>query len=241
MLLTGKALIEMDMPVVSNIPINLEIMAVLRREGFGKQTEVRPEIKNIVLELLNYVEEAHLLEPSMAYEIYSASEMGNRQIFQANSTHSAETPFHSFVAEAEEFAVVVCTIGSSLEQQVTNYSKQKESLRAMLLDGIGSAAIDILTQEACQIIANEVSSQDFQVSSPINPGMPILPITKQRELLAMVPSQEIGVSLTSSGIMVPRKSTSMVVGIGPQMETWALEEVCAHCNLKETCPYRIRA
>ncbi|MFO8133540.1 MAG: hypothetical protein R6U10_06400 [Thermoplasmatota archaeon] len=128
MLLTGKALIEMDMPTVSNIPLNLEVAAVLRREGFGRQSKVRPEIKSIILELLDHVERAHLLEPSMVYEIYPASEMSHRQIFQQNNNHSEGTPFHSFIAEAEQFAVAVCTIGPSLEQQVTNYSEQKESL-----------------------------------------------------------------------------------------------------------------
>ena len=109
----------------------------------------------------------------------------------------------------------------------------------MLLDGIGSAAVDSLTQEVCKFMTGEASSRGYQVSSPISPGMPGLSITEQWQLLEMVPSGEIGVSLTSSGIMVPRKSASMVMGIGPQMTTWTRAEVCAHCSLKQTCPYKI--
>ena len=45
----------------------------------------------------------------------------------------------------------------------------------------------------------------------------------------------------SSGMMVPRNSVSMVIGIGPRMATWTRAEVCARCSLKETCPHRIRA
>jgi len=109
----------------------------------------------------------------------------------------------------------------------------------MLLDGIGSAATDTLAQEACKIIADEASSRGQQVSSPVNPGMPGLPLTEQWNLLELASASEIGVILTSSGIMVPRKSTSMVMGIGPQMKTWTRAEVCAHCSLRKTCPYRI--
>jgi len=47
------------------------------------------------------------------------------------------------------------------------------------------------------------------------------------------------VSLTSSGIMVPRKSASMVMGIGPKMTRWTEAEVCARCNLRETCHYKV--
>ena len=145
------------------------------------------------------------------------------------------------LTEAKELAAVVCTIGPKLEKQVTDYSKSGETLRGMILDGIGSAAVDMLNQEACRLIASEASSRGHQASSPVNPGMPGLPITEQWNLLELVNTPEIGVSLTSSGIMVPRKSASMVIGIGPQMTTWTPAEVCARCNLKKTCPYRIQA
>jgi hypothetical protein len=57
----------------------------------------------------------------------------------------------------------------------------------------------------------------------------------------MVPARRIGVRMTSSGLMVPRKSASMVIGIGPQMKKWTRAEVCAHCSLGESCQYRINA
>jgi hypothetical protein len=111
----------------------------------------------------------------------------------------------------------------------------------MLLDGIGSAAVDSLTEEVCKFIAGEASSGGYEVSSPVSPGMPGLPITEQWQLLKLVPAGEIGVSLTSAGIMVPRKSVSMVMGIGSQMAKWTRAEVCARCHLKKTCPHRIPA
>jgi hypothetical protein len=55
----------------------------------------------------------------------------------------------------------------------------------------------------------------------------------------MVNADEISSSLTSSGILVPRKSASMVMGIGPQMTRWTQAQVCACCSLRETCPYKV--
>ena len=170
----------------------------------------------------------HLLEPAVAYEIYPLTEAG-------------DSPFSSLLPEAKEVAVVVGTIGSGLERQVTDYSSRGEPLRGVLLDGIGSAAVDSLVQEICRLVEDEASSRGYHVGIPINPGMPDLPIVKQRQLLGMVPAQEIGVSLTSSGMMVPRKSISMVIGIGTQIHTWTRAEVCARCDLRKTCPYRTRA
>ena len=145
----------------------------------------------------------------------------------------------STIPEAQELATTVCTIGPGLEKQVTKYSRGGETLRAMLLDGIGSAAVDILVQESCRFFAVEVSKRGSQASSPVNPGMPGLPITEQRNLLELAHAGDIGVSLTSSGIMAPRKSTSMIIAMGPEMKTWAQAEICARCNLRETGPYTV--
>jgi hypothetical protein len=215
------------MPVIRDIPLSLKTREVLRREGFRENSKIRPEIKSLILELLASIKKANLLKPAIAYEIYSISEMSPRQLSLEGNLVVSGPLIPSLLPEARELAVAVCTIGPKLEEQATDYFNRDEPLRGMLLDGIGSAAVDSLTQEVCKL------------SSPVNPGMPGLPIAEQWHLLKMVPAREIGVSLTSSGMMVPRKSASMVMGIGPQMKTWTRAEVCARCSLRRTCPYII--
>ena len=229
------------MPVIRDIPLSLKTREVLRRQGLGGGAKVRPEIKILIRELLASVKKAHLLEPAIAYEIYTITELSQRQSSREGKPGIRASLLSSLLPQAKELAVAVCTIGPRLEKQVTDYTGQGEPLRGTLLDGIGSAAVDSLTEEVCKFIAGEASSRGYEASSPINPGMPGLPITEQWQLLKMVPAEEIGVSLTSSGIMVPRKSVSMVIGIGPQMAKWTRAEVCARCHLKKTCPYRIPA
>ena len=227
------------MPVNRDIPLTLKTDEVLRRGGLGGNSQIRPEIKNLVLELLAGVPEKHLLEPAVAYEIYPVTGMNRSQVLLEGGV-VAGTLLPTTFPEAKELAVAVCTIGPRLEKQITEYSKQGEPLRGVLLDGIGSAAVDALTEEACNFMATEALSRGYQAGSPINPGMPGLPITEQWPLLEMVPAREIGVSLTSSGVMVPRKSISMVIGIGPKMVTWTRAEVCARCSFSGTCPYGVR-
>jgi len=227
------------MPVIRDIPLSLKTREVLRREGFREYSKVRPEIKSLIIELLASVKKSHLLEPAIAYEIYSITEMSHRQLSLEGKVVMAGPLLPSLLPEAKELAVAVCTIGPKLEKQVTDYTNRGEPLRGMLLDGIGSAAVDSLTEEVCKFITGEASSRGYQASSPISPGMPGLPITEQWQLFKMVPAKEIGVSLTSLGVMVPRKSASMVIGIGPQMKTWTRAEVCTNCRLRKTCPYRI--
>jgi hypothetical protein len=229
------------MPVIRDIPLSLKTREVLRREGFRGYSKIRPEIKVLIKELLAGVKKTHLLEPAIAYEIYTITELSQRQLSPEVKPGIHDPLLSSLLPQAKELAIAVCTIGPRLEKQVTDYTSRGEPLRGMLLDGIGSAAVDSLTEEVCKLIAREASSHGYEASSPVTPGMPGLPITEQWQLLKMVPAGEIGVSLTSAGIMVPRKSVSLVMGIGPQMPKWTRTEVCARCHLKKTCPYRIPA
>ena len=236
----GKASKEKYMPVIHDIPLDLNIGEVLRRQGFRGHSKIRPEIKSIIFELLATVKSAHLLEPAAAYEYYKVTGMSPSQTSLEGDKAIQGSLIHTTFPDAKELAIVVCTIGPKLEKQVTDYSKSGETLRSTLLDGIGSAAVDMLAPEACRIIASEASSRGHQASSPVSPGWPGLPLTEQWNLFELVNTQEIGVSLTSAGIMVPRKSVSMIIGIGPRMATWTRAEVCARCSLRKTCLYRIQ-
>jgi len=225
------------MPVIKDVNIHLKLSNILRRQGIGAAS-AKPQMKSITNELLSEIKKLHLLKPSFAYNIYSINSFDHDELLlEGNLTlHGRLLP--AFLSGAGQISVVVCTIGPALEEKVTEYASRKETLRSLLLDGIGSAAVDSLSQEVCRFMLHEASSHGYQVSCPLNPGMPGFPLKEQRQLMKMVPSQDIGLSLTKSGIMVPRKSESMVFGMGPNMKHWTQAERCAHCPLYESCPYR---
>jgi hypothetical protein len=227
------------MPVICDIHLSLKTREVLRRQGLGKGAKVRPEIKILIQELLASVEKARLLEPAVAYEYYTVSSMNGSQISLDGSKAINSPLIPAIFPEAKELSVILCTIGPRLEKQVTAYTKSDGALRGMILDGIGSTAVDMTALEALKLIASEVSSRGYEISSPVNPGMSGFPLTEQWNLLGLVNADEIGVNLTASGVLVPRKSASMVIGIGPKMRRWTQAQVCARCSLRETCHYKV--
>jgi hypothetical protein len=227
------------MPVIRDIPLNLKTSEVLRRQGLGGGTKVRPEIKILIRELLASVQNARLLEPAVAYQYYTVSSMNGSQISLEGDKAIHGPLLQAIFPEARELAVLLCTIGPRLEKQVTDYTKSGEALRGMILDGIGSAAVDSLVPEVLRIIVSEVLPRGYEISSPVNPGMPGFPLTEQWNLLGLVNADEIGVSLTASGVLIPRKSASMVIGIGSKMTRWTDAEVCARCSLRKTCHYKV--
>ncbi len=227
------------MPVIRDIPLNLETKGVLRREGIKQRSRLRPKVATLLQELLTSINDDNLLEPAMAYEFHVITRVGPDRLCLKGNAVLHGSSLSSVLSAARELAAVVCTIGPKLEKKVTDHFNSNEPLRGLLLDGIGSAAVDSLTQEVCKFMMHEASSRGYQASSPLSPGMPGLDISEQRRLFQLVPAEEIGVRLTESAMLVPRKSVSMVMGMGTEMPTWTQAEVCARCSLGKTCLYRI--
>ena len=229
------------MPIVRNIRLSLRSKQLLRREGIKEYSRLRPEIRDVIKGLLVEVRRERLVQPAIAYEAYSIARVESDRLHLDGGATLNGPMLPAALPGARELVVAVCTIGPDLEQRGSAYSEQREPLRGLLLDGIGSAAVDSLVRETAKLMAQEASSRGLEASSPLAPGMPGFPILEQWQMMNLVPADEIGVSLTQTATMVPRKSVSMVIGIGAHMPTWTQAEVCARCRLKKTCPYRVRA
>lgn len=228
------------MAVARDIRLSLRSRELLRRQGIREHSQLRPEIKDVIKGLLAEVRRGRLLRPAVAYEFYAIVSMETDVVRLEGGAALRGPLLPAALPEAQELAVAVCTIGPQLEDRVTAYSEAREALRALLLDGIGTAAVDALVIEACRIIEDEALARGLEASSPLVPGMPGFNISEQWQMLNLVSADEIGVALASSAIMVPRKSVSMIVGIGPHMTRWTQAQVCARCSLRKTCPYRVR-
>jgi hypothetical protein len=227
------------MTVIRDIPLSLTMEHVLRRQGMGDISAVSPKILALSRELLEEAATLQSLEPAIAYEFCPVKEINDGgarlqgHIFLKTDLLQKRLPF------ASELAAIVCTIGPQLERKVTDYFAHDKPLHGVLLDGIGNAAVDTLAQEACRMIGVLAESRGNESSSPFSPGMPGFPLSEQRALCRIAKAEQIGVHLSKSAMMIPRKSISMTVGIGPQMPTWTKAQVCAECTLKKTCRYKV--
>jgi hypothetical protein len=227
------------MPVIHDIPLRLDVNDVLRQMGIANDSEHRPEMESLIAELLTGDEASHLLAPALVYELHVITEIHSDRLCLDNSGTIQGSLPASALAQASDLAVVFCTIGPDLENEKAECKARKNLMRALLLDSFGSAAIDLLAVEAYHLIKDIAESRGHAASSPISPGMRGFSISEQWRMAQLAPIKEIGLQLTSSGMMNPQKSLSMIIGFGEEMPTWSRAEACARCNLGKTCRYRI--
>lgn len=227
------------MPVIKNIQLSIDTNAIFRRQGVANNSIITPRVAEHSKELLEEISKLCLLEPLLAYETYIVVGLkGGRLYIGGNSTLHGSL-LQSAMGGAKRIAAAVCTIGPKLEKKSKSYITGGELLKGLLLDGIGSTALDSLRQEACRIIALDAGSEGYQAGSPISPGVASFPLSEQQQVLNLAHAERIGISLTSSGVMRPIKSCSMVIGLGQKMKTWSAAQACAHCPMHRTCRYRV--
>ena len=226
------------MVILRNLKIELSTDQVLRRQGMGGKvrSEIDPRIYEMTAELMGDL--GDLLKPAMAYELHQVAGIQPMGLILADGTRIRGSLLPSTLPNCMELAVFVCTIGPDLEERVTEYSAGGKLLRATMLDGIGSAAVDSLVHKACQIAQEEAKPHGYGISGAIFPGTKGFPLAEQPTILGLAHGDEIGVELTSSAMMIPRKSTSCVIGMGLNVPFWEVDEACDYCSLKDTCRYR---
>ena len=153
-------------------------------------------------------------------------------------TAGADLPGSDRFAELEKMAFCVCTIGPALEQRVTKYTGEGDMLSAVILDAIGSAAAEAVARYANDRIEETAAAEGLKTSCRASPGYGDWDVSEQRNLFGLVPGERIGVKLTDSAMMVPRKSVSFAVHIAEEPIRLRSESSCRNCDM-ETCPYRL--
>jgi hypothetical protein len=125
-----------------------------------------------------------------------------------------DVPYHVVFKRASRLAFAVCTIGPAVEAEIARSSAAGDSLRALLLDAIGSVAVESVVRQTAEGIRAEAAAMGLKAGVRFSPGYGKWPLQEQRTLFSIVDGSVIGVGLNDSCIMEPRKSVSFAVRIG---------------------------
>jgi hypothetical protein len=113
-----------------------------------------------------------------------------------------------------------------------------EPALGLALDGLANAAVVALATARVDRIRAEAHARGWGTGIQLSPGMAGWPLERgQRTLFALLPADG-PVRLSESGTMFPRKSLSMMVGVGSDLTVWA--STCDLCSSRDRCRHRGR-
>ncbi|HEY5132783.1 MAG TPA: vitamin B12 dependent-methionine synthase activation domain-containing protein [Candidatus Krumholzibacteriaceae bacterium] len=141
-------------------------------------------------------------------------------------------------ARLDRMAVCVSTIGPALEAEVTRLAGGDELLRAVVLDSIGSVAAEAVAEYIDRTIAAEAAREGLATSCRASPGYGDWDVRGQGAIFRLLPAERIGVRLSETFMMAPRKSISFAKHVAKEPEMLRSENSCGNCG-RTDCLYRL--
>jgi len=229
------------MRIIKNVKLKIDEDEVLRYLGYSKNKVVKS--KEIILQVYKEeIERAYnLFQPQGIYASFKINKIffSEREI---NLENGFPLYFHNsaihFLEGADYLILGVVTIGNSLEDKTSEFFAHNEYSRALALDAVGTVAIRYLGQHVRNIICQEVKEQHLQTTKFFSPGTTEWGISQQKNIFEIIPADKIGVRLTDSYMMIPKKSLSWAIGIGENIITFSKEDDSCQICQAINCQFR---
>ncbi len=109
--------------------------------------------------------------------------------------------------------------------------------KATVLQAVGAAAIEAFCDQCQKKFEKDLLRENLFLRPRYSPGYGDLNLNVQKDFLELLnASKQIGIYLTDGGVMVPEKTVTAIMGIGPKNMNCNLEgcEVCTQKN----CEYK---
>jgi len=227
------------MPILDQWNLQIESNEVLRGQGADPYIVKyrRPHLFDMASKAIE--EGITLIHPRVLYERFLVKSIHHMRLELSGNNYLAGEILMEHLCYAEEIIVTICTIGPNLEERVRNVMKY-DMVYALALDGVGSVATELLTENVCKYFEAEASKKGWKTTIPLNPGMIGWPVEEsQRQIFSLLDGSQIGVYLTESNIMIPIKSISFILGLGPEIGQND-KAICDYCSMRMICKYQTK-
>lgn len=228
------AVMNMDNWSVSDL--KLDVDAVLRGQGADPQIVRgrRPRLVEIAAQALEG--SRFLLEPQVFLRELSVGSLRHEKLELEGGHFVKGAWITQQLAPVQSVYAIVCTVGQKIEDEVSRMM-DTDMILGLALDGVGSAGVEALGQLVCKQIEDQAEAEGMQTSVPLSPGMLNWSVEEgQPVIFEILSGLNPVVELTPSYLMRPRKSLSMLVGVGTDLG--AKGSTCEYCAMQGTCKYR---
>jgi hypothetical protein len=221
--------------VLEDVPLRVDRDEVLRFQGYKKGGGI-PDAAVLALfdEALALGESQ--IEPRVVYRAVGVTGQGPAHIeVGGERLHIPE--ISRLWGSLEMVGTGICTVGAALEERVRELWDARELPLAVMLDSVGSAAVESLAEYANDLVCQAAIPAGLKVTNRISPGYAGWDTAEQAALFRLCPGDPIGVALNPSCVMTPGKSISFLVGVGPAARVDHYFTQCRRCWMPD-CAYR---
>jgi hypothetical protein len=233
---SGRFEVLSPVPVVlDRLPLRIDRAEVLRFQGYKRALDVP------TAEVLTLFDEAldlgtRLMVPRVVYRAVPVAAASADRI-DAGGERLHIPRIARLWGTLTAVGAGICTVGDAIEGRVRALFDEREFPLAVMLDAVGSAAVESLAEHVNDLLCQEALPAGLKVTNRISPGYAGWNTADQDKLFRLCPGAPIGVTLNSACFMAPVKSISFLVGLGAQARVDHYFTQCRRCWMRD-CAYR---
>ena len=210
------------------LPIDIDRRGVWKKIGYSQDGEPSSSISSLVDE---YLENAHqLIEASHSYVIRNVDTVSGPLAILEDNIVLESRVIARLLERCCMAAVFLVTIGSHLEETAGRLAEDGLIVQSYVLDAIGSEAVEGVATFVEEMTRKMALEDGLVISNRFSPGYCDWDISQQKVIFEAVNGDSIGVHLTEQCLMMPRKSISGLIGIGPAEGDVESYNPCRTCN-----------
>jgi hypothetical protein len=221
--------------VVDDLPVRIDRDEVLRFQGYKEGIDVPT---SQVLELFDEAVALgeRLMTPRLVYRAVPVTG-GARDLIATGGEELHIPDIGRLWGPIDAVGAGICTVGDAIEARVRALFDEREFPLAVMLDSVGSAAVESLAEYANDLLCQAALAQGTRVTNRISPGYAGWDTAEQQALWRLCPGAPIGVAINAACFMTPAKTISFLVGIGPEARVDHYFTQCRRCWMRD-CGYR---
>jgi hypothetical protein len=179
------------------------------------------------------------IEPKYCYNVYEIKETDEGIELLGTGVTFLGQDIANHMKGATHCAVMAATIGMGVERELMRMEYKSVS-DALIFNAACTCLIEQVADRCEAEIIKLAKSRDMTTDYRYSPGYGDFPLGQQPDVLRLVCADtRIGINLTESMLMIPRKSVSAVIPMFPKgVRQKRSTRTCANCNNYETCEFR---
>ncbi|MBU1339686.1 MAG: hypothetical protein KKD56_11550 [Acidobacteria bacterium] len=217
----------------NSISVDIPEKPLLHRIGKLREEQkiskrLKKELQKAVWEIRNHAQPKAVFHVVPVYRNNGSIVLNNKVFIHSKKLALILNP-------CRKVAVFLTTIGAEVDRIIKQHMKNRPHF-GFLLDAAASVAAESVAQYVQDYIEDNLQ-EDEKTTLRFSPGYCDWPLEEQKKIFNIVPHESIGVNLSESYLMSPRKSISGVIGICPSACLEASRNACLICA-KPNCLHR---
>lgn len=208
---------------------------VLRYLGYTKNMHLSKEIDKQIDELI--IKVLSVAESRVTY-------LCNLDIEKKDSLTVAGIKFlgndiKKHLEKSSKAVFVAVTLGNQIDLLIRR-EEMLDISKAVIIDAICNTLVEQVADNVENEIRDSLAKKGLYLTGRFSPGYGDFPLEVEREILQKLDAERrVGITLTSTNLMLPKKSITAVLGSG-NVQFAGRKAGCSSCLLRSKCEFRKR-